>query len=70
MNSHATTVKKIYRSASDKKIAGVCGGIAAYLDVDSTLIRLGWVVLTLVTGIAPGIIGYVVAAIVMPKEQL
>ena len=60
--------KKLYRSTTDKKIAGVCGGIGAYLDIDPTLVRLGWIALTVLTGVAPGVIGYIIAAIVMPKE--
>lgn len=59
--------KRLYLSSTDKKLAGVCGGIAEYFDVDSTLVRLAWVVLTILTGIFPGIIGYLIAAIVMPE---
>lgn len=70
MSNHEPAAKKLYRSAHDKKIAGVCGGIGAYLDIDSTLIRLGWIVLTILTGVVPGVIGYVIVAIVMPKESV
>ena len=65
--SKAKNVKRLYLSEDDKKIAGVCGGIAEYLEVDSTLVRLGWIVLTILTGVFPGIIGYIIAAIVMPN---
>ena len=58
--------KKLYRSATDKKLGGVCGGIAEYLEVDSTLIRLAWVLCTLFVG--AGILAYIVAAIVMPRK--
>lgn len=68
MNNHIPAAKKLYRSAQDKKIAGVCGGIGAYLDIDSTLIRLAWIIGTVLTGMAPGIIGYIIAAIVIPQE--
>jgi len=61
--------KKLYRSVRDKKIAGVCGGIAVYIDVDSTVVRLGWVIMTILTGVIPGIIGYIIAAIIMPVES-
>jgi phage shock protein PspC (stress-responsive transcriptional regulator) len=61
-------IKRLYLSASDKKIFGVCGGVAEYLEVDSTLIRLAWIVLTFITGIVPGIIGYILAAVVMPHR--
>ena len=60
--------KKIYLS-KDKKIAGVCGGIAEYFDVDPTIIRLTWVFLTLFTMFFPGIIAYIIAAIVIPERK-
>ena len=58
--------KKLYKSDTDKKLCGVCGGIAEYFDIDSTLIRLAWVLLTLFVGC--GIIAYIITAIVMPKK--
>jgi phage shock protein C len=54
------------RSATDTKIAGVCGGLAEYMDVDSTVVRLIWVLVTFFTGIVFGIIAYFVAWLVMP----
>ena len=58
--------KKLYKSNSDKKLAGVCGGIAKYFDVDSTIIRLAWVIFTLAGG--AGLVAYIIAAIVMPNR--
>ena len=58
--------KKLYTSNSDKKLAGVCGGIAEYFDVDSTIIRLAWVLFTLAGG--AGLLAYIIAAIVMPNR--
>ena len=58
--------KKLYKSNSDKKLAGVCGGIAEYFDVDSTIIRLAWVIFTLAGG--AGLLAYIIAAIVMPNR--
>jgi len=58
-------MKKLYRSKKDRIIAGVCGGIGEYLDVDPTLIRLLWVLLAL-EGI--GIVGYIIAWIIIPEE--
>ena len=58
--------KKLYLSQRDKKIAGVCGGIAEYFDVDSTLIRLAWIFFVLFGG--AGIFLYIVAAIIMEKN--
>jgi phage shock protein C len=61
--------KRLYKSETDKKLEGVCAGLAEYLDVDPTLIRLIYVVLTMVTGVIPGIIAYVIVAIIVPKES-
>lgn len=59
-------MKKIYRSNTDKMVAGVIGGFAEYFQVDSTLLRLGYVLITIFTGFFPGIIFYIVAALIMP----
>ncbi|SCY48175.1 PspC domain-containing protein [Alkaliphilus peptidifermentans] len=59
--------KRLRLSQIDKKLSGVCGGIAEYFDVDSTLIRLGWVVLTIFSAGLGGIIAYIIAAAIMPK---
>lgn len=58
---------KLTRSTTDRKLAGVCGGLAKYFDVDSTFVRLGTVFLSCVWGM--GIILYIAAAIIMPKEK-
>ena len=62
--------KRLMRSSVDCKIAGVCGGIAEYMDVDPTVVRLVWVLITFFTGIVPGIIAYLVAWMVMPITPL
>ena len=54
------------RSASDKFIAGVCGGIAEYFDIDPTLVRLAWIIFCLAGG--SGVLGYIIAALVMPED--
>lgn len=59
--------KKLYKSNTDKKIAGVCGGIAEYFNMDSTLIRLAWIILCCLAG--SGILAYIIAAIVMPNQH-
>jgi len=59
--------KKLYKSKTDKKLCGVCGGIAEYFDIDPTLVRLAWVAFTLFGG--SGILAYIIAAIVMPVES-
>lgn len=59
--------KRLYKSSTDKKVCGVCGGIANYFDVDPTVIRLIWVIFTLEGG--SGLIAYIIAAIIMPDEM-
>lgn len=59
--------KRLYRSATDRKICGVCGGLADYFGLDSTLIRLAFIALA-VLGFSTGVILYIVAAVVMPDE--
>ena len=46
----------------------MCGGIARYFGVDSTLIRLAWLIATVVSGVLPGLVAYIVAAVIMPEE--
>jgi phage shock protein C len=60
--------KKLTRSATDKKLGGVCGGIAEYLDVDTTVVRLAWVLFTLFIG--AGILAYIIALLVMPNPPV
>jgi phage shock protein C len=63
--------RRLMRSVVDSKIAGVCGGIAEYLEIDSTLVRLIWVLLVLMpVPLVPALIGYFVAWIVMPLAPL
>ena len=57
-------------SRRNRKIAGVCGGMASYFMVDSTVVRVAWIVLTVVPGaILFGVIAYVVAWIAMPSDK-
>jgi phage shock protein PspC (stress-responsive transcriptional regulator) len=60
--------KQLTLSATDKKLGGVCGGIAEYLDVDTTVVRLVWVALSVVPGgFIGGVIAYLLAWIIIPK---
>ncbi|MBQ0036796.1 MAG: PspC domain-containing protein [Firmicutes bacterium] len=59
--------KRLYKSATDKKIFGVCGGIAEYFDIDSTWVRLIMALLILCMG--SGLLVYIVAALVMPEAN-
>jgi phage shock protein PspC (stress-responsive transcriptional regulator) len=60
-------VKRLYRSKTDKVIAGVCGGIGEYLEIDPVVIRLVWVILSLMGG--AGILAYLLAWIIIPKKK-
>lgn len=68
MKTNETTTKKMYLS-KDKKLSGVCGGMGEYFDVDPTVMRLAWILFTVLTGFVPGIVAYVVAAIVIPTKS-
>ena len=59
-------MKKLYKSRTDKKIFGVCGGIAEYLNTDSTVIRLLAVLLAVFAG--SGVLVYIIAAFIMPDS--
>ncbi len=58
--------KKLYKSNTDKKLDGVCAGVAEYLNMDVTVIRLLWALLTVLGG--SGILLYIIAAIIMPRK--
>ena len=58
--------KRLYRSNSNKMIAGVCGGIAEYINLDPTVVRLLWALLCFMGG--TGVIAYIIAAIIMPNQ--
>lgn len=58
--------KRLVRDSKNKKIAGVCAGIANYFDVDPTLIRVLWVIL--IFGFGSGIFAYIVCWLIMPEE--
>ena len=58
--------KRLHRSRTEKMIAGVCGGLAEYFDVDPTLVRLAWVFITLLAGV--GILLYLVMWVIMPLD--
>jgi len=61
--------KKLYRAKEGKKISGVCLGFARYFDIDVTLVRILYVALSLFTSGFPGIILYIICALVMPEEE-
>ena len=59
--------KRLYRVEQGKKICGVCGGLAEYLNIDPTVVRLAWALIGLCGG--AGIVAYIVAALIMPEKN-
>ena len=59
-------MKKLYRSTTDVKLAGVCAGVAEYFELDPTVVRLGTVLISLFSGV--GILAYVLAALIIPQK--
>jgi phage shock protein C len=57
--------KRMYRSKQDRQIAGVCGGLAEYFNIDSTIVRLVFVLFALMGG--PGLLIYIILAVVIPE---
>lgn len=62
-------MKKIYRSRSDRFLAGICGGLGNYLDMDSTVIRLLFIFLWIATGLIPLTLIYLIAILIIPLES-
>ena len=60
--------KKLYRSRKNKKIAGVCGGLAEYFNIDPTILRIVFVILTFTTFIAPSFFSYLIGIAIIPED--
>lgn len=58
--------KKLYRSKEGRKIAGVCGGLGEYFDIDPTIIRLIW--LAMIFAVGSGVLAYIIAWIIVPEK--
>lgn len=65
---HSYSATRLIRPRFDRKIAGVCAGVAHHLDLDVSLVRILWVFLTFAAGFFPGVFAYILAWIVMPEE--
>lgn len=59
--------KKLYRSSTNKKLFGVCGGLAEYFDIDATVVRIIYLLLLLGAGV--GLLAYLICALVMPEKK-
>ncbi len=64
----ASEPKRLYRSRTDRQLAGVCAGLAAYLGLDVSLVRIAFIILALLGG--PGLLLYIILALVVPEEPL
>jgi phage shock protein C len=62
-------MKRLIRSRRNRKIAGVCGGVGEYFDIDPTLVRLAVVVIGLATVLFPVFIGYIIAWFIIPEDS-
>ncbi|MGB0651034.1 MAG: PspC domain-containing protein [Rhodothermales bacterium] len=61
-------MRKLRKTSHDKMVAGVCGGIAEYFGIDATLVRVGYVVLSVLSTGFPGLLVYIILAFVMPDN--
>lgn len=61
-------MKKLYRSRTDKVFAGICGGLGEYMEVDPVVIRLMWLLVVIFTGFVPGVLVYIIGAIIVPRK--
>ena len=60
--------KRLYRSRTDRQLTGVLGGVSEYLGLDPSLVRIVYVIVTILTGFVPGIFLYIIMAFVVPVE--
>jgi len=61
--------KKLFRSRKDRLLGGICAGIGQYLDIDPTVVRVVYALLTLMTGIVPGVVFYFILWVIIPEEK-
>ncbi|QSZ67489.1 PspC domain-containing protein [Methanofollis aquaemaris] len=61
--------KKLFRPKEGRMIAGVCAGIGKYFNVDPTWVRIVWAIVSLLGYIIPGVLIYIIAAIIIPEEE-
>lgn len=61
-------MKKLYRSKTERMLEGVCGGIAVYFNVDPTIVRLVWALVSIFSAAIPGVLLYIVCSFIIPEE--
>jgi phage shock protein C len=60
--------KNLYRSKKNRILAGIFGGLGEYFDIDPTVLRLGWLLVFVFTGIFPGLLAYIIAIFIVPNK--
>ena len=58
---------KLYRSKTNRKLAGVCGGLGEYFDIDPVIVRIAWIIFTLMGG--AGVLAYIIGWLVIPDQS-
>lgn len=61
-------MKKLYKSKTNRIVAGVLGGIGEYFDIDPTLLRLAYVLVAVITAVVPAIVAYIIAVFIVPEH--
>lgn len=61
-------MKKLYRSKTERMLEGVCGGIAVYFNIDPTIVRLIWALVSIFSAAIPGVLLYIVCSFIIPEE--
>ncbi len=62
-------MKRLYRSKENKVFCGVIGGLGEYFDVDPVILRAGYILLSILTGVIPGLIAYFIICLVIPEKS-
>ena len=65
---HSGQAKRLYKSSTNKVLAGICGGIGEYFNVDPVPIRLFWLLVVIFSGVVPGVVAYFFAMFIIPKH--
>lgn len=61
--------KRLYKSNTNKVVCGLIGGLGEYFDIDPVILRLGWILIVVFTGFVPGIIAYIIGAMIVPNKE-
>ena len=64
-----STTKKLTKNSKDKMVSGVISGFAEFFDIDTTLLRIGYIIFVAFTGFFPGVVAYIAAMMVMPESK-